>query len=54
MYHLNEDGSNSRADNQYGSRRGLTKLDAINPVGNTAKKAITETRWKEGIKVTLE
>ncbi|GBO99081.1 Probable RNA-directed DNA polymerase from transposon X-element [Eumeta japonica] len=38
------------ADNQYGSRRGRSTLDAISLVVNIAKDAIAGTRWKGGTK----
>lgn len=38
------------ADNQYGFRRGRSTVDAIDLVVNTAKEAISGTRWKRGAK----
>ncbi|GBP82181.1 hypothetical protein EVAR_60291_1 [Eumeta japonica] len=38
------------ADNLYGFRKGRSTLDAINLVVNTAREAISGTRWKCGTK----
>ncbi|XP_015123442.1 uncharacterized protein LOC107045635 [Diachasma alloeum] len=38
------------ADNQYGFRTGRSTLNAIDLVVNTAKEAISGTRWREGTK----